>query len=387
MQKVSSQQGLKFINQQKILNLIYNESPISRVELAERTFLTQQTVTNIVNRLMEDDLVMERKSTAGSRGRRPVPLVINSGKMFAVGVEVAVKYVSAKLIDFSGNVINRSKYEVDVFKEGEETLACIQNAVNKILKSIPKKSELKGIGVSIQGLVDSKQGIVMNSPGLAWKDFPLVEKLKETFDFPIYIENDVNLLAIIENQKGSLMNSENNLVLKFDHGIGGSIINNKQLYVGSSHVAGEFGHIKAFSGSEAYKCHCGAMGCLTTLASNSGLIKNIEVTLEEFTSRVREGGEEETKLLETITNAIGVALGNVVTFMNPDEILLTGKVIELLGDIVVPQLEEIVHTNVPESCRNIKLHHINKPLDESILAGKLVIKKYFDVPLEILSLK
>src|SRR5690606_28158607 len=100
MQKVSSQQGLKFINQQKVLNLIYNESPISRVEIAERTSLTQQSVTNIVNRLMEEDLVREGESMSGNKGRKPIPLAIQADKMYAIGIEVAVKYISGKLIDF-----------------------------------------------------------------------------------------------------------------------------------------------------------------------------------------------------------------------------------------------------------------------------------------------
>ncbi|MTW84356.1 ROK family protein [Virgibacillus dakarensis] len=386
MQRVPSQKGLKFINQQKILNLIYNESPISRVELAERTFLTQQTVTNIVNRLMEDNLVMESQSMPTSRGRKPIPLVIQTSKLNAIGVEVAVKYVSGKLIDFSGKVIAEAIYEVDVFKEEEETLACIRNVIDKLLKAVANRNYLKGIGISIQGLVDTKQGIVKKSPGLAWENFPLVEKLQEVFDYPVYVENDVNLLAIIENQNGSLMNSDNNVVLKFDHGIGGSIIYHKKLYVGSSHVAGEFGHIKAFSGADAYRCHCGSVGCLTTLASNSGLINNKKTTLEEFASKVRKGDAEAKRLLGKIIDAIGIALSNIVTFINPDQILLTGRVMEKMGDIMVPQLDEIVHTTVPESCRNFKLHRINKSLDEAILAGKLVIKKFFDVPLEILSL-
>lgn len=386
MQRVSSQQGLKFINQQKVLHLIYNESQISRVMLAERTSLTQQTVTNIVNRLMEDELVEEGQPMTGVKGRKPIPLTIRTDNMFAIGVEVAVKYVSGKLIDFSEKVIAESRIEVDVFKEGEETLACIQKVVNDLLKKVPDHKYLKGMGISTQGLVDSKRGVVIKSPGLAWEDFPLVEKLNETFNFPVFIENDVNLLAIIENQQGSLVKSENNIVLKLDHGIGGSIISHKQLFVGSSHVAGEFGHIKAFKGSDAYLCHCGSVGCLTTLASNSGLINNKGITLEEFNAKVRSGDVEAMRLFDTITEAVGIALSNIVTFINPDQILLTGRMIEIMGDLLVHQVDEIVKTTVPESCKNLKLLYLHEPLDESLLAARLVIKYFFDVPLEILSL-
>lgn len=52
--KQTSHMLLKSINQQKVLFLIYSEGPISRVELAEKTGLSRQTVTNIVNRLLKE---------------------------------------------------------------------------------------------------------------------------------------------------------------------------------------------------------------------------------------------------------------------------------------------------------------------------------------------
>lgn len=386
MQKVSSQQGLKFINQQKVLNLIYNESPISRVEIAERTSLTQQSVTNIVNRLMEEDLVREGESMSGNKGRKPIPLAIQADKMYAIGIEVAVKYISGKLINFHDKVIEESRIDVNVFETGEDTLDCIRSIVKHLLKQVSKKRYLKGMGISIQGLVDSEKGVVIHSPGLAWKGYPLVEKLQHEFDFPIYIENDVNLLAIIENQSGSLENSLHNVVLKLDHGIGGAITVDKKLVVGSSNVAGEFGHIKAFHGSNAYKCHCGAVGCITTLASNSGLILNKNMTLEEFNNEVREEDLEAQQLFANITDALGLALSNTITFINPDKILLTGQLIHRFGDILVPKLKQIVEKTVPEVCRDVSIDYLDMPLDESILAAKLVTKYFFDVPIEILSL-
>ncbi|NGP44976.1 ROK family transcriptional regulator [Bacillaceae bacterium SIJ1] len=241
MNKVSSQQGMKFINQQKILHLIYNESPISRVELAERTALTQQTVTNIVNRLIEDDLVMEGQSTSGARGRRPIPLVIQTSGMFAIGIEVAVKYVAGALIDFSGKVLANERMDVSVFHDAEDTFACIYDVLAKLHQAVPDETKLRGIGLSIQGLVDSKQGIVIESQGLAFDNFPLVARLKQTFDFPIYIENDVNLLAIIENDKGDLAASENNIVLKLDHGIGGAVMHQKNSLSGRLMLQGSSG--------------------------------------------------------------------------------------------------------------------------------------------------
>lgn len=59
--------------------------------------------------------------------------------------------------------------------------------------------------------------------------------------FPVYVENDVNLLALNENMSGCLADSNHNITLMMDWGIGGAIVVDKQLVTGSSFVAGEFG--------------------------------------------------------------------------------------------------------------------------------------------------
>ncbi|MEH7272857.1 ROK family transcriptional regulator [Neobacillus vireti] len=386
MQKVSSQQNLKFINQQKVLNLIYNQTRISRVEIAERTALTQQTVTNIVNRLMEDDLVVEGKPIAGAKGRNPIPLAINGNKMYAIGIEVAIKYIKGKLIDFQKKVIAEFSIVDTGFENSEETFECIRKVAYELVKEVPKKSNLKGIGISLQALVDSKNGIVIYSPGLVMKEFPLAEKLRKELDFPIYIENDVNLVAIIENEKGRLVDSKCNIVLKLDHGIGGAIMNQKQLIVGASNVAGEFGHIKAFTGTNRYSCVCGSAGCLTTLVSAHGLLRNKQMTLNDFSEKVQAADPEAIHLLNTIAQAVGRTLSNVVTFLNPDRVLFAGKVIEKLGDRFVPQVIQIVNETVLDTCKNVSIIHVINPLDESLIAAELVIKNFFEIPLELLSL-
>jgi len=91
-------------------------------------------------------------------------------------------------------------------------------------------------------------------------------------------------------------------------------------------------------------------------------------------------------LLGIIQEGIGLALCNIVTFLNPDHVLLTGKILEGLGDRLIPFLNEKLYSNIPESCRNVKLIVDTKTGDESVLAANLVVKHFFEVPLESLSL-
>lgn len=385
-ERTASNKLLKSINQQKVLRLIYTEGPISRVELAEKTGLTQQTITNIVNRLSKEGILQETEPVSVSSGRKPIPIVVKTDQMYAIGIELAVTYVRGTLIDFQHNKIHEIKEQVNGYEDAEHPLQYVFKVVDALLAHVPHAHQLKGIGCSIQGLVDSRQGIVIYSKGLNWRNFPLKERLQSRYDLPVYLENDVNLLALVENLQGALADSDHNVTLKLDYGLGGALVMNKQLCTGASYVAGEFGHYKGFAAEDSPLCHCGSRGCLTTLASVSGLKQNAGLTPERFLELLNAGDPQATALFRKIVQAVGVAVGNIVTFFNPDHVLITGKMIDVLGDRLFPQLEICIMETIPESCRSVKLLRLPQTPEESVSAGGLVVNHYFDVPLEDLSL-
>ncbi|MEF3307151.1 ROK family transcriptional regulator [Paenibacillus sp. GYB003] len=383
-EKTTSNQLLKSINQQKVLRLIYMEGPISRVELAEKTGLTQQTITNIVNRLLNEDIVLEMEPVTRGGGRKPVPLVVNGTRMYAIGIEVATKYIRGSLVDFHNNLVKQATEHVPVYKGAEQPLEYICKVIDELMKHLPDPLRLMGIGCSIQGMVDSKQGVVIYSAGLGWRMFPVGERLERKYGLPVYVENDANLLSIVENLRGHLAGSQHNITLKFDYGIGGAIVLNKQLVTGSTHVAGEFGHYKAISGERARSCHCGGKGCLTTVASTSSLKRHGGLTVEELRERVSANEPEAVAMWGEMVDAIGRAVGNLVTIFNPDHLLLTGKLTDTMQSFLLPELRKFIRECVPESCRGVHMIHLPETPDESVTACGLVMNHYFDIPIESL---
>lgn len=378
--RTTSNKWMKSINQQKVLRLIYTNGPISRVELAEKTGLTQQTITNIVKRLLDDDIVIETNPVSSGGGRKPIPLVVNSTELYAIGIEIAVKYVRGSLLDFHNNVIKEVTAEVPIFQHECHPLEYIYQVMDELLAAVPDPSKLQGIGCSIQALVDSDQGVIIYSPGLRWRNFPLMEYLLEKYDLPIYLENDANLLALVENLNGHLADSNHNLTLKFDYGIGGAMVLNKQLNAGADYLAGEIGHYRAFRGEDALKCHCGAKGCLTTWASISGLRRNGGFTLEDFHEKLRQGDPQAEALFDKVSTAMVEAVGNLISFINPAHVLLTGKWVDELKDYILPLLRKRVYDAIPGFSQNVKLIHLPETPDESVSAAGLVMNRFFEVP-------
>ncbi|WP_062105960.1 ROK family transcriptional regulator [Bacillus niameyensis] len=381
LENVSNSQMIKEINQQKVLRLIFTEGPIARVEIARKTGLTQQTITNIVNRLLKKNIIFESNAILSGTKRRPIPLEINSSNLYCIGIELAVTYVRGTLMDFQNNILKEVTEVVPRYEHEQHPMQFIYKVIDHLLQYVPDLNGLKGIGFSIQGLVDSENGVVIYSPGLRWKNFHLRDILQGEYGFPIFLENDANLLALVESLNGQLADSKQSITYKFDYGIGSAMVLQRQLLHGANFVAGEFGHYKAFSGEYAIKCHCGAEGCLTTLASISGL-RRYGVDFDEFESKVRQNDSEALKLFQTICSAMGLAVANSITLLNPEHIMFTGKVIDRMEDILMPILEREIKKLVPESCADVKILKLSQTPDESGSAAGLVMNHFFDVPFD-----
>jgi transcriptional regulator of PTS gene len=376
-EKTSSPQWMKNINQQRVLNIIYSDGPISRVEIAEKTKLTQQTISNIVGRLLQEKLVIEGSPISSNGGRKPIPLMINRNELYAIGIDVTVKKIGGILIDFAQHVIAKCEKEVERFTSGEHTLSCIIEVIDGLLTQVRHTERIKGIGVSIQGLVNQKDGSVLKASEMHWREFQLKDKLEKIYPFQVHLENDVNMIAVFENLSGLLVPSNNNITFKIDQGIGGAIVIDKKLYAGSQYVAGEFGHYKAFYGEDAFKCHCGGRGCLTTFASIGGLEKNTGLRFEQMLERLQNNDPYIIKEFDRVGEAIGHAVANIVTIFNPDHILFTGKFIEKAGHHLLPIIENIVRQTTINYCRDVTIISSQSSRDGAVMAAGLVIKDTF----------
>src|SRR5690625_3921947 len=139
------------------MRIIFTEGPISRVELAEKTGLTQQTITNIVKRLLSEELVLEQSPFANAGGRKPIPLVINGQNMYGIGIEIAIKYIRGSLMNFQDEQIADIVVEVPKYKTPEHPMDYIYDVIDKLLDRIPQSGSLKGIGCSIQGRSEERR--------------------------------------------------------------------------------------------------------------------------------------------------------------------------------------------------------------------------------------
>jgi predicted NBD/HSP70 family sugar kinase len=174
-------------NRRLVLRALYHGLADSRAGLANETGLTKPTIGTIISELMEQGYVEELGlgTSSSSGGKRPTLLRFVANARQVIGVSLTSEELIAGLAYLDGSLIARHHIDVN---EGDDFLRHLQHAVNALLAQCD--SLLLCLGIGVQGVVNESDGIVINSPMLGWKKFPLALKLREKYKVPVYVGNN-----------------------------------------------------------------------------------------------------------------------------------------------------------------------------------------------------
>jgi predicted NBD/HSP70 family sugar kinase len=334
---------LRDINEVMVLNVIREKQPISRIEIAELTGLEGSTVSKIVTRLVGDSMVYEEGVAEASPqgGRKKRYLHINPHKACAIGVDFRPSGYTVALSDFRGKIL--SSIDLPSKPDPQQAVAEIARQIKKALRTCAGES-VEGIGVSLVGLVDPKEGKVLAGEGLGWgENVPVGSMLRDALDtdIPMYFENGAWLCALAETWFGKHARPPRNLVfLDIGEGIGSGIIIQGQFYHGSIYGAGEFGHIPLHP--DGPLCSCGARGCLEAYAADPATVDRYEgicrsrrepgsapvprVTIDDVVTRALQGEPEAVESLQEKATYLGRGLMPIIYSLNPEIIILGGPI-------------------------------------------------------------
>ena len=161
-----------------------------------------------------------------------------------IGVDVGGTNITAAMAMESGEITSRAKQKTPRDCEASEVIKEISATIEQLIKSDDAKaSDVAGIGIGIPGVVDPKSGIVTAAPNIALKGAHLGDELKDKFDAPVILGNDVNVGTIGECWLGAGRDADSVVGIFIGTGIGGGVVQDRRLVTGSHNAAGEIGHI------------------------------------------------------------------------------------------------------------------------------------------------
>jgi glucokinase len=197
------------------------------------------------------------------------------------------------------------------------------------------------VGVGFAGPVDARRGVVQLSPRVpGWEQFPLQQRVQETFGAVTLIDNDANLIALAEATFGIGRDVQDLVYLHISSGVGGGLVLNGRLYHGATTMAGEIGH--APIGSIDPMHPDGPPHTLEQHLSVRGLLRRAaELGLEtDLLSDVFGDDPIGRRVVGEAVDVLAVRLAQIVALLDPQMVILGGAVTRAGGDRLIAAIEE-----------------------------------------------
>jgi predicted NBD/HSP70 family sugar kinase len=319
--KKATHQQTKQHNRDLVLRAIFENKTISRAEVARVTHLTRTTVSDLVNGLLEEGLVEEVGRGESIGGKSPILLSVVPDSRHLIGLNLTQDKFVGAIVNLLGEI--KVLVETPIANEdGKVALELVYKTIDQLMKK--KTQPIVGIGVGTPGLVNTREGVVVNAVNLDWQDLPLGSLLQKKYKLPVLVVNDSQATAIGEFVYGGEHNHDDNLiVVNVKHGIGSGILVNGRLFQGDGGGAGEIGHVVVQENGEL--CRCGKRGCLETVSSARAVLTTLKLDSLEKAQACFEAGEDDAKQVVTkAAHYLGISLANLIGTLNIQKIVLTG---------------------------------------------------------------
>ncbi|MCW3058431.1 MAG: family transcriptional regulator [Capsulimonas sp.] len=346
------------LNQRVVLETVRLWGPLSRAEISSHTYLTNQTISNIVDKLLDRGLLETLGRRSGQRGQPAIEVNINPKGGYAVGIHLDRDHLTAVLLDLAGTPLEYAHLEWS-FPSPDEALPLIEKMIRGLVEDQGlRMEELWGVGVGLPGPLDIGAGTLVAPPNFpGWDELPIRDILSKRLDLPVFLETDAMAAAMGERWFGAGKDVEDYFYVFFGVGIGGGMILNGQPYRGAFDNAGMFGHLPV-GASGNMRCSCGGIGCLELSVSLSSLFAALSMARPE--ARVNDLdmllGENDAILIGWLENAAESLAAGLVTI----EHLLSPKAIIFGGRLPVPLqkwLIERLEMMLPQRRMRALRHH------------------------------
>ena len=320
-----SKELIRDMNSHLILEMILKEDTISRAALSKASGLTKATVSAIVQKLIEQNLVIEVGNDNTSLGRKPTLLTFHANCGYALSIDVNANTISAMICNLRGENCRLKLYPNHAGRE--EILPLLISIIRDMTASLEDTPYgVVGIGLGIHGTVYHNQ--ITFTPYSPYEQLPFQEVLEQEFGIPIYLENEANLSVIGEHT--FYYHTPNLIGISIHTGIGVGILINNQLYTGANGNAGEFGH--SIIEPDGRPCPCGNSGCLEQYASERSILKQFAATkglehadIDVFVAACHKQDDDALALLDDFIRYMSYGINNLLNTFNPDMIVINSS--------------------------------------------------------------
>jgi glucokinase-like ROK family protein len=358
----------------EILDYFRRHGSCTRGALAEAIGLSRAVITQRLAALIHYGLIAEDGVGPSTGGRAPRRLRFCADAGHLLVADLGATSIDVAVTDLEGRILGHRDEPADIAAGPEQILGRVDDLfadLRSATRDLP--GELWGVGIGIPGPVEFRTGRPISPPIMpGWDGYAIRERFAERYDAPVWVDNDVNLLALGEWRSGIAAGHDQAVVLKIGTGIGAGIISNGHIHRGAQGSAGDVGHIQVVDDA-AVICRCGNVGCLEALAGGGALGRVGEaaalagesprlrtaldqhghVTAADVARAASFGDPVAVGMLQDAGRRVGLVLASIVNFFNPSLIVVGGGVAQS-GDQLLASIRETVYRrSLPLATRDL----------------------------------
>lgn len=322
--------------------------------------MARSTVLQRLEVLTEHHLISQEKLATQIRGRPATRWVFNPSAGHVLAAHVGLSGCRIAATDLAGTVLHQSFFDVDLAAGPDGLLQDLVESFDAVTSNANLDStQLVGIGLGMPR--GSELLAYLHSVGLTgtrWDHGYVKQNLHDRYEVPVFVDTDVNLLALAERNRTST-DAEAFVCVKVGTIIDAAIVINGTPLRGATQLASELAHIKVQDSQEP--CTCGSSGCLDAVASGAALVQQLQAAgcdihhPSDVAQKANDGTPQAIRAVRTAGRHIGEVLSTVVNLLNPDVITLWGYLTNAEAILFAGIREGLYPNALPDSTQQLTL--------------------------------
>lgn len=211
---------------------LVREGATTRPELVIRSGLSRRVVAQRIDQALRIGLITEGELAPSDGGRQARTLHFNPTAGFVFAAQIGATGMFVAVADLDGRLVDTIHAIWAVEQGPQETMEELDRHFTELARRCGVRRPW-GIGIGVPGPVDFGSGRLVAPPTMpGWDNFSVRGWMRERYDAPVWVDNDVNLMALGEYLKGASADPTDMLYIKVGTGVGAGLVSRGRLVRG-----------------------------------------------------------------------------------------------------------------------------------------------------------
>lgn len=376
------------INRTSILEIVKNEGPISRSEIARKTKFSKVTVSSIIRSLLAENLIQEGASQTSARGVKPILYSLNRDDYLFGAISIDSNQTTVAIVNMESKIIAKEHFPTITGTNNSENFLnyCIDRF--KLLENKKKVAKLVGIGTSITGTLDFQKQELVHSINLNWQHVPILKIFKNKINEKVIIENDTRCTALAEwtfSPNPAIRDSDIFIFIK--SGVACNLKINNRIYTGRHNLCCEFGHLiinaihdqKDSEDSVYLKDYISDRATIKYYhqLTNDSYKGDVEAEMEWILRQAQMQQPAAEQTVRRFIKYLAIGIANLVNLFDPGGIIIHSKITRIWDLVYNDLLSEISKYTLHQEEKHFSLYPSSLNNNAAIIGAATLIIRHF----------